>query len=157
METPKIDWFTRENGIPKTCTIICDMVFEKTNLSSIVKLEIEGERQIVDQVMDLLSIKFSLRINFHGGVGYAKFTEEKNETPENINIIHFRVFGIPKFIRVLDFEKIKKKGIVLDGAILHVTLSPRNLTSSSSWVRRLKFDPDYDSAEDSVDESDGLY
>ncbi len=64
------------------------------------------------------------------------------------------MFDIPKFIRVLDFEKIKKKGLVLDGAIIHVTLSPSNLTSSSSWVRRLKVDPDYDSDEDSVDESD---
>ena len=154
METPKIDWFTRLNGIPMTCTIVCDMVFEKSNHSSIVKLEIEGKPEIVDQVMKLLYLTFSLRINFHGGVGYARFTEEKTLTPENINIIHFRVFDIEK-IRVLDFEKIKKRGIVLDGSIIHVTLSPRTLSSSSRWVRRLKVDSDYDSDEDSNDDLDG--
>ena len=160
METPKIDLFTRVNGITKTCTIVCDMDFENSKdpekgggiydtvyqgNCSTVNLEIEGPQQIVDQVMSLLSLKFSLRINFHGGVGYAKFTEEKTLTPEYIHIIHFRVFGI---------EKIKKNGIVLAGAIIHFTLSPNCLTSSRSWVRRLKVDSDYDSDEDSFDESD---
>ena len=109
METPKTP-FCQLAYSPKTCTIVCNMVFEKSQGTSIVQLEMEGPRQIVDQVMELLSLTFSLRINFHGGVGYANFTQQKNKTPENINIIHFRVFDIEK-IRVLDFEKIKKGGL----------------------------------------------
>ncbi len=150
METPKIDLFTRVNGITKTCTIVCDMDFENSKdpekgggiydtvyqgNCSTVNLEIEGPQQIVDQVMSLLSLKFSLRINFHGGVGYARFTQQKTLTPKNINIIHFRVS---------DIKIIENNGIVLDGAILHLTISPRILTSVRSWVRKLYVDSNYD-------------
>ena len=133
---------------PKKCTIVCLMVLEKstgklTEGNKLVKLEIEGKPQIVDQVVILLSLKFSVRINFHGGVGYASFTQETTLTPSDINVIHFRVF---------DIGKIKNNRIVLDGAIIHITLSPRILTSSRSWVHRLKVDLDYNSDEDSNDD-----
>ncbi len=124
----------------KTCTIVCIMSFEKSKGTEILKLEIEGKPEIVDQVVRLLSLNFSLRINFHGGVGYARFTMKKTLALIDMNIIHFRVFAI---------EKIKNNGITLDGAIIHLTLKPRTLTSSRSCIRLLKVDSDYESDDDS--------
>ncbi len=145
METSKIDRLLLDTH--KTCIIVCDMAFEKSKGTyTTVKLEIEGKPEMVDQVMTLLSLKFSLVINFHGGLGYATFTKQKIlKEPVDIDIIHFRVCYI---------EICEDNGIVLDGAIRHVTLSPKTLTSSKSWIRRLKVDRDYDSGDDSVDEPD---
>ena len=141
---------TYRNETHKTCSIVCDMLFENQRNCDIVKLEIEGKPKIVNEVMDLIAVDFSLRINFHGGIGYAKFFEQKNKTLDNINIIHFLVE---------DIDKIKNNGIRLDGAIIFVTLSRMNLTSSTSWVSSLEtmkreVNPTYDSCDESVDESD---
>ena len=128
---------------PKKCTIVCLMVFEKSTGNKLVKLEIEGTPNIVDQVVILLSLKFSVRINFHGGVGYVNFTQGTISTPNDIDIINFRVFTI---------GKIKNNGITLEGAILNLTLEPRSITSSSSWVHKLKVNIGYDSDKDSSDD-----
>ncbi len=55
METPAITVCPLASS-PAVRVIVCNMVFEKSQGTSIVQLEMEGPRQIVDQVMELLSV-----------------------------------------------------------------------------------------------------
>ena len=120
------------------------MYFQKSNSYTTVKLEIEGKPKLVDKVNELLSLKFGIKINFHGGFGHANFQHTMQFRTRDLDIINFRMIDI-KIGENNDNE------IVLTGAIKHVTLSRKTLTSFSSWIGREKVDS-ADSEEDSADE-----